>query len=62
MLIKAGVEKDWHDRYIFRLMDAGLIFEEAEDNLSAIKGDIDYNDDNPEDAADAELSYMGNDG
>lgn len=50
----------WNLRFVKRLTDAGLATSEANDILIAGTGDWDYDEDNPEDMADAELSYMTN--
>jgi len=47
---------EWHRDYKNRLMAAGLIAAEAEDCLLSNVGNYNY-EDNPEDAADEELSY-----
>ena len=53
---------EWHDRYIARLVvKAEFTYGEAEDNFQAGMGEYDYDDD-PEDAADTEMSYWTDDG
>lgn len=53
--------KEWRERYIVQLQKRGeLTREQAEDILIAGMGEHDYND-NPEDAADAELSCWTDD-
>lgn len=54
--------QQWHKRYIERLVQrAKLTYGEAKDTLKAGMGEHDYDDD-PEDAADEELSYWSSDG
>jgi len=55
-------QEEWHKRYIAHLQKrGGLTRTEAEDTLKAGTGEHDYNDD-PEDAANEEMSYWANDG
>ena len=54
-------QEEFHRRYLERLTEAGLSCGEAYDILIAGMGGYDYEDGNPEDEADAELSYMTND-
>ncbi len=49
-------QDEWHDRFVFRLVNKGLDQQEALDTLDGNMGDHDY-EDSPEDAADEELSY-----
>lgn len=50
-------KEDWHTRYIARLVTKGqFTYREAKDILQAGIGEYDYDDD-PEDAADEEMSY-----
>ena len=50
-------KEDWHTRYIERLVTkAQMTYREAKDILQAGMGQHAY-DDNPEDAADKEMSY-----
>ncbi|KKK71831.1 hypothetical protein LCGC14_2909970 [marine sediment metagenome] len=54
-------KKEWHEKYMNRLMNRGLITEkEAQDTLMAALEDHDYDDD-PESAANTEMSYWGSD-
>lgn len=55
-------EHEWHSRYLQRLTEAGLSCTEAYDSLIAGMGEYDYEEGDPEDEADAELSYMTSDG
>lgn len=50
----------WNLRFVKRLTEAGLTISEANDILIAGNGTWDYEEENPEDMADAELSYMVN--
>ena len=54
-------QEEWHRRYLVRLTEAGMSCGEAYDTLIAGMGDYDYDEGNPEDEADAELSYMTDD-
>jgi len=58
-LVPTVVIEDWHTRYMARLMEkAGLDEKAARVVLEAGMGEFDYTDD-PEWAADEELSYWG---
>ena len=53
--------EEWKERYIARLVvKADFTYREAKDTLNAGMGEHDY-DDNPEDAADEEMSYWTDD-
>ena len=55
-------KEDWHTRYIERLVTKGeMTYREAKDVLHKWVGKHDHND-NPEDAADEEMSYWRADG
>ncbi len=55
-------KEKWHERYIQQLVDMGGINSyEATNILEDGMGDHDYNED-PEDAADTEMSYWTDDG
>lgn len=53
-------KQEWKDKYIQRMVDAGLSKGEAEDDYNAGIDDHDYEDD-PEMAADESLSYWAAD-
>lgn len=55
-------QEEFHRRYLERLTESGISCGEAYDILIAGMGGYDYEQGDPEDEADAELSYMANDG
>lgn len=54
--------KEWLDRYAQRMLDAGLDNEEVRAMIESTIYEDDSLDDDPEQAADDELSYMASDG
>ena len=55
-------KEEWRKRYKARLMERGLRDADAETDTSAAVSNPGFLDDNPEDAADEELSYWASDG
>ena len=55
-------KKEWLDRYAKRLFDAGLDNEEVRAMIECTIYNDDLLDDDPEQAADDELSYWASDG
>lgn len=52
---------EWLNRYQARMTERGLNEKEAKEVTDAISGDPDFLDDDPEQAADDELSYWTSD-
>ena len=52
----------WQEQYIERLVTKGkMTYREAHDVLQAGMREYDYDDDDPEDSADEEMSYWSDD-